>query len=79
MKKITFALPTFVADSMTVNNQLRILRSQATAVVIGEYLGHLNTALEKGLQTSLEGPAFVTQPELVRLINTVQEALIIEP
>jgi len=57
---------------MSASDQRDIILNQATASIIGDYLAHLNTALEKGLQTSLTGSAFVTQSELVALINAVQ-------
>jgi hypothetical protein len=75
MQNISFALPTVATAGMSASDQRDIILNQATASIIGDYLAHLNTALEKGLQTSTTGAAFVTQSELVALINAVQAEL----
>jgi hypothetical protein len=72
MQNITFALPTLATGGMSAADQRDIVLNQATAVIIGEYLGHMNTAINKGIATTAY---FFTQSELVSLINDVQSAL----
>ena len=79
MQNITFALPTVATAGMSASDQRDILLNQATAAIVGEYLRHMNVALEKGIlvppATSGIDNSFVSQSDLVALINNVQAAL----
>jgi hypothetical protein len=73
MQDFTFTLPTIGTAAMTGADQRDILLNQATAIIISEYLAHMNVAIQSGI-TPTHVP-FYTQAELVSLINDVQTAL----
>ena len=79
MQNITFALPTVATAGMSASDQRDILLNQATAAIVGEYLGHMSVALQKGILvppgTGGIDNSFVSQSDLVTLINNVQAAL----
>jgi hypothetical protein len=77
MQNITFALPTVATAGMSASDQRDVLLNQATAVIVAEYLGHMNAAIEKGLvpPPAANPNSFISPSELVTLINDVQAAL----
>jgi hypothetical protein len=77
MQNITFTLPTVATAGMSASDQRDVLLNQATAVIVAEYLGHMNAAIAKGLLPP-GGPnpnSFISPSELVTLINDVQGAV----
>ena len=72
MDSVTFALPTVGTAAMTSADQLRLVNRQALTIIVSSYLEHLNTAIAKEGNTPAN---FVTQAELISLINAVQQAL----
>jgi hypothetical protein len=73
MEGINFALPTLATGSMSKADQIDVLLNQPTAVIVCCYLEHMNKAMEKGIGG--QGANFISQTELVSLINDVQAAL----
>ena len=91
MQSITFAAPTLATAAMARQDQIDILVNQATTAIVCCYLEHMNTAINKGLTgatlatdaTEVNRAAlavgFISQAELVTLINNVQTALRLVP
>jgi hypothetical protein len=91
MQNITFAVPTLATVEMARQDQIDILVNQATTVIVCCYLEHMNTAINKGIRgatAASETPepprdatavGFISQAELVTLINNVQTALRLVP
>jgi hypothetical protein len=75
MATITFSSPVLSTAQVARQDQIDICANQAVAAIICTYLEHMNVAIEKGLTTSTSGAGFITESELVSLINSVQGAL----
>ena len=79
MQSVSFAVPTLATTGMAVADQKEMIFGQATAAIVATYLEHMNKAIDKGLYataTATASPAaFITQTQLVSLINAVQGAL----
>ena len=69
---VTFALPTVSHDAMTDDDQRRILRVQALAVIVSAHLDHAARVYAVNQNDAYR----FTQAELVSLINDVQDALL---
>jgi hypothetical protein len=91
MQTITFAVPALATAEMARQDQIDILVNQATTAIVCCYLEHMNTAINKGITgatVASETPepprtsgavGFISQAELVTLINNVQTALRVVP
>jgi hypothetical protein len=81
MESITFSTPTLATSAMSKADQVDLVLNQATSAILCCYLEHMNTAINKGISgaTSTGGvgsaTGFITQSELVSLIDAVQGAL----
>ena len=76
MDQVTFAMP--VSSTMSRQDQIDLLVNQAAAVIISNYLLHLNTVINKAATLTypyFANEAILSPPELVTLINDVQGAL----
>ena len=91
MQTITFAVPTLATAEMARQDQIDILVNQATTAIVCSYLEHMNTAINKGItgatlatdateaNRAAASVGFISQAELVTLINNVQTALRVVP
>ena len=91
MQTITFAVPTLATAEMAPQDQIDILVNQATTAIVCSYLEHMNTAINKGItgatlatdatevNRAAAAVGFISQAELVTLINNVQTALRLVP
>jgi hypothetical protein len=81
MDSITFAMPTLATSAMSRSDQVCVTLNQAAAAIVCCYLEHCNAAINKGIPGATSaagtgGGAFLSQSELVSLINDVQGALV---
>ena len=74
-------MPTLATSAMSSVDQISVTLNQAAAAIVCCYLEHMNTAINKGITgaTTTGGAGtstgFISQSELVSLINDVQDAL----
>jgi hypothetical protein len=62
MQHFTFAVPTLKVADMPINDQRDMILNQATALIVSEYLGHMNAAIAAdGPDTPAPPAAFITQ------------------
>ena len=77
MDQVTFATP--VSSTMNRADQIDVVLNQAAAVIVSNYLQHLNTVIEKaGINAGLlpfDNQQVLSPTELVDLIDKVQGAL----
>ena len=75
MQSVTFAMPTLSTAQMSRQDQTDLVVNQATAAIVSGYLEHMNAALQKADPTIRPAASFLSQEELLALVNSVQTAL----
>jgi hypothetical protein len=76
MEAITFAQPSLTTAQMNRQDQIDLTVNQATAAIVCCYLEHMNALSNKETgPIAAAGSLFVTQTELVNLVNSVQASL----
>ncbi len=80
MEQVTFAMP--VSTTMSKADQIALGVNQATAVIVSNYLKHLDGVISKNgvnpvVRAGYVGTQVVLNPtELIALIDSVQSALL---